>query len=115
MSRNSVLAEVWNERESQEAKWGEQNHADRNEDSAHDVEYYEQQATTWKLVNEARVADLNAQGMPSDRNCYWDGVLLEEVYEALAEEDPATLRAELIQVAAVAVAWVEAIDRRADR
>jgi hypothetical protein len=34
------------------------------------------------------------------------------VAEALAEDDPTLLRAELIQVAAVAVAWVEAIDRR---
>lgn len=39
-------------------------------------------------------------------------VLLEEVYEALAESDPAKLRAELVQVAAVAIQWVEAIDRR---
>lgn len=30
----------------------------------------------------------------------------------MAEKDPVNLRAELIQVAAVAVAWVEAIDRR---
>jgi hypothetical protein len=29
-------------------------------------------------------------------------------------DDPEELRAELIQVAAVAVAWIEAIDRRQD-
>ncbi|MEY9934267.1 hypothetical protein ABH926_008932 [Catenulispora sp. GP43] len=39
-------------------------------------------------------------------------MLLEEVYEALAEVDPAALRAELVQVAAVAAAWVEDIDSR---
>ena len=32
--------------------------------------------------------------------------------KALAEVEPAKLREELIQVAAVAVAWIEAIDRR---
>ncbi|WP_405560632.1 hypothetical protein [Streptomyces sp. NBC_01180] len=39
-------------------------------------------------------------------------VFLEEVYEAMAEKDPAKLRAELIQAIAVGVKWVESIDRR---
>lgn len=43
----------------------------------------------------------------------WLHILQEEVFEAFAEEDPAELRKELIQVAAVAVAWVEDIDSRA--
>lgn len=35
-----------------------------------------------------------------------------EVFTAIAEDEPpANLRAELIQVAAVAVAWVQALDR----
>lgn len=42
----------------------------------------------------------------------WRHILAEEMFEALAESDPAKLRAELVQVAAVAVQWVEAIDRR---
>jgi hypothetical protein len=40
----------------------------------------------------------------------WRLVLAEEVAEAFAETDPARLREELIQVAATAVRWVEAID-----
>lgn len=39
-------------------------------------------------------------------------ILEEEACEALAEEDPVKLRAELVQVAAVAAKWVRAIDRR---
>jgi hypothetical protein len=42
----------------------------------------------------------------------WSLVLLEEVYEALAESDPAKLRAELVQVAAVCAAWISDLDRR---
>ncbi|MFD4699789.1 hypothetical protein [Streptomyces niveus] len=38
-------------------------------------------------------------------------VLMEEVYEAMAETHPATLRAELIQAGAVIVKFIEAIDR----
>ncbi|MFE6284381.1 hypothetical protein [Streptomyces sp. NPDC057877] len=46
----------------------------------------------------------------------WRDVLLEEVHEALAEADPATLRAELVQVAAVCAAWIADLDSRgADR
>jgi hypothetical protein len=39
-------------------------------------------------------------------------VLLEEVFEALAESDDSALRVELIQVAAVAAKWVQIIDQR---
>lgn len=42
----------------------------------------------------------------------WRHVLFEEVAEALAEADPAKLRRGLVQVAAVAVQWIQAIDHR---
>ncbi|MGP3684118.1 hypothetical protein ACTVZO_05290 [Streptomyces sp. IBSNAI002] len=42
----------------------------------------------------------------------WRAILLEEVYEALAESDPPALRAELVQVAAVCAAWLSDLDRR---
>ncbi len=46
-----------------------------------------------------------------DGSLTWRHILREEVYEALAEEVTHKLRAELIQVAAVALAWLEALDR----
>jgi hypothetical protein len=45
----------------------------------------------------------------------WAHVLEEEVSEVLAETDAELLRAELVQVAAVAVQWIEALDRRRRR
>lgn len=39
-------------------------------------------------------------------------IILEEVFEAMAEDDADKLRKELIQVAAVAVAWCEYLDTR---
>lgn len=45
----------------------------------------------------------------------WAHVLNEEVLEAFAEKDVDRLRAELIQVAAVAVQWVESLDMRRSR
>ena len=45
----------------------------------------------------------------------WAAVLLEEVAEVVLAGDDAALRAELVQVAAVAVQWIEALDRAAGR
>jgi len=42
----------------------------------------------------------------------WCSILTEEFAEAMAETDRAKLRAELVQVAAAAVAWIEDLDSR---
>lgn len=94
-----VLSQVLAERVAQDAKWGEQNHADGT-----GAEHYVAMADEAREDVELFVAQHSGPE--------WALVLLEEVYEALAEHDPAKLRAELLQVAAVAVAWAEAIDRR---
>ena len=88
----ATLREVAAERIRQNAKWGEQNHPNGAGD-----EYI-------AAANEARTvcAEAFAQGVGT-----WRDVLAEEVYEAFAETDPVLLRAELIQVAAVAAAWVD--------
>lgn len=112
-----VLNDVHDERDRQLAQWGEQNHPDHMpaDYPVGDTPNYERTAQHWKSVNAARVAWMNERGVPTDRNAAWDGILLEEVYEALAETDPAKMRAELVQVAATATAWVESIDRRCGR
>ncbi|MFD5315419.1 hypothetical protein [Streptomyces sp. NPDC127098] len=114
-----VLAEVAATRERQEARWGEQNHPALSpcDDAAATRDAYEGRADRWKELNEERArrsvtAGRCPEGTPAHTHTAWDGILLEEVYEALAEEDPTAIRAELVQVAAVAVAWIEAIDRR---
>jgi hypothetical protein len=45
-------------------------------------------------------------------NVTYADIFIEEAAEALAESDQENLRAELIQVAAVAVKWVQVIDLR---
>lgn len=93
-----VLAEVAIERNRQDTKWGEQNHPNGT-----GYEFYK------RLCDDARMAyDLQS----SSGELTWDTILLEEVYEALTEECQANLRDELLQVAAVAVAWIECIDRK---
>lgn len=96
--RRPVLAEVDAERARQDAKWGEQSHKD-------DTGYR-------YLVEKANIARRECDTEFASGNGSWRLILREEFAEALACIDPAELREELIQVAAVAVAWVEAIDRR---
>lgn len=95
------LAAVANEREMQDDKWGEQNHPDGtgSRDDCFGAEI------TRSVCQEAADAG----------ELTWRLVLEEETAEAYAESDPARLRAELVQVAAVAAAWIEAIDRRTGR
>jgi hypothetical protein len=101
MSRYDILAAISDERDAQDAKWGEQNHPDGT--GGRDAAVM---AAALRTQCDAR----HRQG----RGTFAD-ILAEEVAEAFAEEDPGKLRTELVQVAAVAAAWVEAIDRRQAR
>jgi hypothetical protein len=92
-----VLAEVAAERERQDAKWGEQNHPDGTD-------------TEYSHVAESRRAI--CQTLAAKDQVTWKAIADEEIWEAYAEADPPALRKELVQVASVFIAWVEAIDRR---
>jgi hypothetical protein len=98
-----VLAEIAAERLRQNAKWGEQNHLDGTGRPG-DAET--------AVLDRAKCKANGPDGPDVDN---WRDILQEEVSEAFAETDPELLRVELIQVAAVAAQWVEAIDRRARR
>ena len=52
-----------------------------------------------------------SQNEGGDGTVTWWHILREEVFEAAAESDPQALRAELVQVAAVAMKMIDAIDR----
>ncbi|HDS1531941.1 TPA: Lar family restriction alleviation protein [Stenotrophomonas maltophilia] len=109
---HSVLAEVAQERARQEAKWGQQNHVDWTPTlAATDL------AGAWPAGAGDHfkfITDYKAKGAEGHRLGYFD-ILMEEVAEAHDEArdgDTKATRAELVQVAAVAVAWIECIDRR---
>lgn len=96
MSR--VLEEVREERLAQHARFGEQNLPDG----------------TGGIVARKRAdaARFGCDAAIKGGTLTYRALLREEFLEALAERDPVKLRAELVQVAAVAVQWIEAIDRR---
>lgn len=101
----SALGEVYAERERQDREWGEQNHPDGTGPEV-----------VWSYTGPAsfvaETARHNCQLIAEEGYVTWRDIALEEIAEAFAEDDPAKLRDELVQVAAVAVAWIEAIDRR---
>lgn len=92
-----VLDHLVAERDAQDEKWGVQNHPNGT-GMLGDVE----RADSARHVCEVMFRN----GMGS-----WRDILHEEVQEAFAEHEPDKLREELIQVAAVALAWVENMDR----
>jgi hypothetical protein len=91
------------------AKWGVQAHPDHTgagwnaAGQRQDGNHFAGLADLMKQVNDRHVAEDTLS---------WSTILQEEVYEALAESDPAALVDELVQVAAVAVAWVRDIVTR---
>ncbi|GAA1639881.1 hypothetical protein GCM10009733_041280 [Nonomuraea maheshkhaliensis] len=93
-----VLADVAAERVAQDVRFGMQLLPDGTGGEG-----------TAKESDEARRSTDEAAG---GGRLTWRHILAEEVLEAFAESDPERLRAELIQVAAVAVKWTQALDRR---
>ncbi len=111
---DAVLREIQQERARQDAKWGQQDLTD----GTGAIRVTRDGIQDDVVVGAVRRARAEEAQRACDR-AFSDGigtfrhVLEEEVREAFAEEDPAKLRGELVQVAAVAVKWIEAIDRRA--
>ena len=71
------------------------------------------------VMDERKHQDREWPGQATAEDTPWLAILTEEVGEVaratLGNEDAGNLRQELIQVAAVAVAWVEWMDRREHR
>ncbi|MGP3917787.1 NUDIX hydrolase [Nonomuraea sp. 10N515B] len=104
-----VLAEVAAERAAQDERWGMQELPDGTGGARTTAEsdLARQETETAAPYGEDGGDEVPARIRDQRRH-----VLAEEVLEAFAEADPDRLRAELIQVAAVAVKWAQALDRR---
>lgn len=105
-----VLDEVAAERQRQDARWGQQNHPSFLGDHSG--------VGSWLLRSSyyGVPTEWDAKRNTEDRfrkgiGTYGD-IFIEEVAEAIGASSEDRLREELVQCAAVAVAWIEAIDRR---
>lgn len=102
IASNPLFLAIHREQERQVAKWGEQNHP-----SFTSVDDRERRIEIAELVK-ASVDSSAAVG-----SLAWEQILTEELVEAQAEiEDPTALKTELIQVAAVALSWIESVERK---
>lgn len=97
--RMGISEEILAERDRQDERFGEQWEMPLGADVSDRFSYLTK-ACTYKSINGSSAKDFAS-------------MLLEEVYEALAESDPQKMREELIQVLAVAMKMVEKIDREA--
>lgn len=105
MSVGSILTEIGRKRGAQDAKWGAPKDVCNGTGAA--VEFAGLTFEEWRDAVQRRVDRQALHG-----ESVMSHVLLEEVFEALAEDDDVRLREELIQVAAVAAKWVQIIDQR---
>jgi len=96
-SLEKVLQDIAIEREAQDRMWGAQEWPDGSgpEFTEHAEEAKRECAAAW-----------------SRGELTWRHILAEEFFEAAAESDPRALRTELVQTAAVAVKWIQSLDRR---
>lgn len=106
-----VLAQVSAERARQDQKWGQQHHPSYDPEMCN---RFGSGAEAYGLPS-AALAKARCGQRAVEGRVTWADILVEEVAEALeAVSDPRHLREELLQVAAVAAAWAEDLDRWAE-
>ena len=94
-----ILREVEHERDRQDAKWGQQDHL-----SVHPLAWYD-------IASEGDAKN-SCEAATKAKQLSWADIAIEELSEAIFAEDDDARREELVQLAAVAVAWIACIDRR---
>jgi len=106
-NQDKIFEEIRAERKRQDEKWGEQNHPmlGRNLTCFGEGETYPDIDILRNQLTHTRAR------CGTDRKGWFD-ILLEEVCEAFLETEPEKQRGEMVQIAAVAVAVIECLDRR---
>lgn len=113
-----VLEEIRRERVRQTEKHGDQAHlplgGEGDLGSFRSVRQLFLDSADWEELARAarRRTKAASQNEGGDGSITFEHILTEEVFEAYAETDPAKIRAELVQTAAVCVQAIEAIDKR---
>ncbi|MBK6920533.1 MAG: hypothetical protein IPH07_24245 [Deltaproteobacteria bacterium] len=104
ISQITIAGEIMQERDRQDQKWGRQNHPSVHRKAGSLL------CDITEADAKARCTNMNAAGLLT-----WEDIAVEELLEALEAGSEAERREELVQLAAVCVAWIECIDRRGAR
>lgn len=105
-----VLQTVWDERERQFAQYG--TNSELRDGTGPDAAWIPEGDHSDCVATERTMRDDYESHMATYGAVTWMHLVREEVAEAFAEDDPEKLEAELIQVAALCVSWVEKIRER---
>lgn len=106
----AVLEEVFQERNRQVAQYG---HNETLEDGTGPHAYWlRNTSTALHRLNNTEIEKVFRAEYDEQDQITWMHLIREEVAEAFAESDPDKLSAELVQVAALCVSWVEKIRKR---
>lgn len=101
---NNILGEVFGETEEQYDKWGQQDHPVVSQEDPTGIYLLGRTYRSFEMLAKQRFA-------AGERS--WALIELEEIFEAVSERDMDKARAEWVQVAAVAVSAIAAMDRGA--
>jgi hypothetical protein len=113
-----VLAEIVEERARQDAKWGQQDHSDLSPAirlNTDGVSRFWLEVLAYYRLPSAGEVKQQVDRDATDGVSSWVGIALEELVEAVeaaAAGDEDQVRAEVVQLTAVGVQWLQAIDRR---
>lgn len=94
-----VFGDIADERVRQDQKWGDQSHRLNGT------------SPVFASARDRARRDCDAAEQTADK-ATWTHILREETLEAFSEVDEEKLRVELVQCAAVIVAWIENLDKR---
>lgn len=103
-----IVEEIQQERDRQDKRWGEQNWPSTT--PILKGRSVERLCEDYEIPTENRAKFL-CENAFSKKEGSWAHILIEEVCEAICALTPEKRREELIQTAAVIVAWIESIDR----
>ena len=102
----NIYNDIAIERNRQLAKWGDQNHP-----SVIRTHAYSDQCRQYGIPSE-RAAKLLCESAAKQGKVTWAHIALEEFAEALTASTEAKRKEELVQLAAVIVAWIDCIERK---
>lgn len=109
---NKIYEEILLERELQDRKWGIQNHPSvHNIPRRNDNHIPDKLCRYYGIPNQEK-AQYDADKAAGNKELTWGHIAVEELSEVISAENEEHRRHELIQLAAVCIAWVESIDRK---
>lgn len=113
VSQFTVLSEIATEREKQDQKWGVQDHPSVDQILLNRTGGCtgQRMCENYEIPSEARAKFLLRDAFENNLGT-WTHIALEELSEIVECVDDVVRRKEIVQLAAVCVAWIECIDRR---